>query len=61
MASELPCSTHICPACEREFTCTPPQQQERVTPCLAEDCITYDPNRDLDIRWGFKKPVRRDN
>ena len=54
-------SQHICPHCHREFTCTPAQAQPIETPCLADDCISYDPDRDLEIKMGFKELVRRDN
>jgi len=54
-------SDHVCPDCNRQFTCTPEQDQPRISPCLADDCISYDPERDLDIKWGFKKPCRTDN
>lgn len=54
-------SQHFCPYCRRSFTCTPAQEQPQESPCLADDCISYDPARDLEIKMGYKEPVRTDH
>ena len=54
-------SVHICPYCKREYQCNPAQDQPKKSPCLADDCISYDPERDLDIKMGYKEPVRKDH
>lgn len=54
-------SRHFCSYCNRSFTCVPAQDQPHESPCLADDCISYDPLRDLDLKMGFKEPCRTDN
>jgi len=38
-------SVSICKVCKREFSVCPPADWDE---CLADDCKSYDPNRDAD-------------
>lgn len=49
-------SKHVCAACKRPFTLTPAATSEEFgNECLADDCISYDPDRDAEIAMGFKE------
>lgn len=49
-------SSHICEDCGRPFTLCPPDDKGTFgNKCLADDCISYDPDRDVEIQMGFKK------
>lgn len=54
-------SKHWCPHCHRDFTCMPPQDQDFIVGCLADDCISYDPARDAEILLCGKEPPRMDH
>lgn len=58
MTREIESSNHVCPDCGREYTCTPEQDIPYVSPCFTADCISYDPDRDVDIKMGFKEDPR---
>ena len=49
-------SMNICKACGCKFTLCPPNPIENE--CLAEECSSYDPNRDVD---KFFDKIRRDD
>ena len=50
-----PISEHTCKDCGREFTLCPADTDGTFgDKCLADDCISYDPDRDAEIRMGFK-------
>lgn len=55
-----PISVHQCSDCGEEFTVCPPAGEDWGG-CMADTCISYDPKRDLDIKFGFKEPVRVDH
>jgi hypothetical protein len=47
-----PVMARRCTACEREFTvCPVPRNLHDWTDCLATDCPSYDPSRDIDGLW----------
>ena len=43
-----PISSHVCKTCKRPFTVVPavPVDSKAWENCLADDCASYDPNRD---------------
>lgn len=54
-----PVTYRICGHCKRPFTiCPAVGDKEGWENCLADDCASYEPNRDVDIFW---EDVRRDD
>lgn len=48
------CSVHTCDTCSTEFTVCPaiPDGREGWESCLARECESYDPERDLDVLFA---------
>lgn len=49
-----PVSSHICPDCGDEFTVCPAVSDDREDwgGCLARECKSYDPKRDIDVLFA---------
>lgn len=50
-----PVSKHVCTTCHRPFTLCPASTGAFGDNCLADDCASYDPKRDIDLMLGFKE------
>lgn len=52
-------SSHICDTCGQSFTITPsaPGNGEGYENCLAPECDSYDPHRDVDILFMSDKEI----
>ena len=46
-----PVSTHVCDTCGEEYTVCPaiPDDKEGWESCLAWGCVSYEPDRDVDV------------
>lgn len=50
-----PISKHVCATCQRPFTLCPASDGAFGDNCVADDCASYDPKRDIDLMLGFKE------